>query len=164
MALRNLASMAHTDDQIYDMSKGMPRDWEPPEYPSGLCLCITKEDLAEAGGEGGEPGHTMRFSAMGEVTSVFKSMDDCRIELEIKQFAGEDGKFFDLSQSAYVCLCGPEMEKMDLDDDCERGDTIHLIGAVQMQSMSSTEYGGDMVTLQITDLTFEDESAESREG
>ena len=164
MPLRNLVSLAHTDDELYDLSKGMPRDWEPPEFPSGLSLCLTKEDLAEAGGEGGEPGHTMNFSAMGEVTSIYKSIDECRIELQIGEFAGEDGKFFDLSSPAYMCLCGPELEKMDLDDDCERGDTIHLIGTARLDSTSSTEYGGDMVTLQITHLTFEDESSESREG
>lgn len=164
MALRHMASMAHDDEEMYDLAKGMPKDWDPPEFPLGLCFNITKEDLTEAGGEGGEPGSTMRFSAMGEVTSIFKDEDSCRIELEINEFAGDDGKFFDLSQPASICLCDPELEKMELDADCERGDMIHLIGTARMKSSSSTEYGGDMIGLQITELTFEDESEESREG
>lgn len=162
--MRQLHDMAHDDDRLYDLSKGMPDDYEPPEYPPGLCFSLTKEDLAKAGADGGEPGATMRFSAMGEVTSIFKGMDDCRIELELHQFAGDDGKFFDLTGPASICLCGPELEKMDMEADCERGDTIHLIGTAQMQSSSSTEWGGDMVTLQITEMTYEDESRESREG
>lgn len=165
MALRQLHDMAHDDDRLYDLSKGMPDDYEPPEYPGGLCFSLTKEDLAKAGADGGEPGATMRFSAMGEVTSIFKGIDDCRIELEITQFAGEDGKFFEPSQPGCICLCGPELEKMDLEADCERGDLIHLIGTARMESSSSTEWGGDMVCLQITELTYaEDESQESRGG
>jgi hypothetical protein len=163
MAMRHLADMAHSDDEIYDMSKGMPKDYDPPMYPSRLMFYLKGDDIATAGIDGGEPGHTMRFSAMGEVTSVFKSMTDCRIEVSLTEFAGDDGKFFDLDQPAAICLCGPDMEKMDLDDDCERGDTIHLIGTLRMESSMSHEMG-DSYALQIVELTFEDESNESREG
>ena len=164
MALRVLANMAHDDDDLYDLSKGMPDDYEPPEYPTGLCMSITCEDLEQAGAEGGEPGATMRFSAMGEVTSNFKGMQDCRIELQIGEFAGEDGKFFDLTDPAYICLCSSQLDKMGLDADCERGDTIHLIGTARLESLSSTEFGGDRCSLQVTELAFENESEESREG
>lgn len=164
MALRQFASLAHDDSDMYDMSKGMPDGYEPPEYPSGCCLSLSREDLAKAGAEEGEPGATMRFSAMGEVTSVFKGIDSCRIELQVGEFAGEDGKFFDLENPTYVCLCQTELEKMDLDADCERGDLIHLIGTARLESTSSTEYGGDMCSLQIIEMAFEDESQESRDG
>lgn len=163
--LRNMASMAHDDDQLYDMSKSMPDGYDPPMYPPGLCFSISQSDLERAGAPEGEPGATMRFSAMGEVTSIFRGIDACRIELQLGEFAGEDGKFFDLSNPAYVCLCQGELEKMDLDDDCERGDTIHLIGTARLESTSDTEYGGQMCSMQITELTFaEDESTESRGG
>jgi hypothetical protein len=59
----------------------------------------------------------MRFAAMGEVTSVFKGMKDCRIEIELQQFAGEDGKFFDLSEPCSICFTNAELEKMDLEAD-----------------------------------------------
>ena len=161
MALRTYTSMEHDDDQKHDLSKGMPRDWEPPDYPTGLQFSISKEDLEQASGsDSGKPDDTMRFAAMGEVTSIFLGREDCRIELEISQFAGEDGKFFDLDMPTHICLCGPDLEKLELDADCERGDMIHLIGTVRMESASSTEYGGDMVTLQITELSVEDESTE----
>ena len=91
-------------------------------------------------------------------------MDNCRIELQIGEFAGEDGKFFDLSSPCYICLCAPDLEKMEIEASCERGDTIHLIGTARMESSSSTEHGGDMVCLQVIEMDCEDESEESREG
>lgn len=164
MALRQMHSMAMDDEAKYDLAKHMPPDYEPPEYPAELCFTLAAADLAEAGYAAGEPGDTCRFSAMGEVTSVFTKVDDCRIELQIGEFAGEDGQFFDLSQPAYICLCAAECEKMDLDTDCERGDTIHLVGAARIESCSSNEFQGDTCQLQVIELTFENESEESREG
>lgn len=164
LSLRQMKSVAHNDEDMYDLSKGMPKDYDPPEYPSGLSFCVSKEDLERADADGGEPGATMRFSAMGEVTSCFKGMDSCRIEVTLNQFAGEDGKFFELSQPACICFNGPELEKVELSDNAERGDMIHLIGTARLESTSSTEYMGDMACLQILELSYEDESHESREG
>lgn len=164
MAMRSFASMAHDENDVLEMRKTFGDGYGPPEYPGRLQFSLKAEDLAQVGGDGAEPGHTMRFSAMGEVTSVFRDMDDSRIEIEIGAFAGEDGQFIELSMPAAICLCEREMMKMDLDDDAERGDTIHLIGTARVESTSSTVYGGDMVCLQVTELTFEDESAEAREG
>lgn len=164
MGMVSLKSMAHDDEALYDLCKGMPDDYEPPEYPSGLQFMLTRADLGKAGGGDGEPGDSMRFSAMGEVTSIVKRIDGCRIELSLTRLAGEDGKFFDLETPSCVCLCEDELEKLDLDADCERGDTLHLIGAARLEQTSSTEWGGDMATLQVTDLTYEDESEEAREG
>jgi hypothetical protein len=164
MAWADLKSMAHDDDRLYDLAKGMPDDYEPPEYPMGLQFSISKEDLSRAEAEGGEPGDTMRFAAMGEVTSIFKGRDDCRIEIQLGEFAGDNGKFFDLSAPSYISICSAELEKMGLEADCERGDMIHLIGVARMESSSSTEYGGDTAMLQIVEMTCEDESVESREG
>lgn len=164
MALRSYSDLGHDDEDRYDLEKGMPESYSAPDYPPGCCFSISAEDLAAAGAEGGEPGDEMRFSAMGEVTSIYKSMDGCRVEIQIGEFAGEDGKFNDLSAPAYVCLCERELGKMGLEPDCERGDMIHLIGTAHLQSSSSTEYGGDMCMLQITSLTYEDESSESRDA
>ena len=156
--MRQCADMSPDDDRLYDLMTGMPDGYEPPQYPSGLMFSIPCADLEANGETVGDPGSEMRFSAMGEVTSTFHSVDDCRIELELTQFAGESGKFFDLTSPSHICLCGPELEKMDLDEDAERGDTIHLIGDACLVSKSSTEYAGDVATFQVVRLTFEDES------
>lgn len=164
MALRLLRSLAYTDDELYDRAKGMPSDYTPPEYPGGMCFCIPKDDLEKAGGADAAPNQTMRFSAIGEVTNTFQGREDCRIEVELTQFAGEDGKFFELSSPAHICFCGPELEKVEMSDNAERGDMVHLIGTVRVESLSDNEYGGPTVSLQIIELKYEDASAQSREG
>lgn len=161
MSWKNLADMELDDFTKYKMSAP---DAEPPDYPPGLCFTVSGDMLAKAGLEGGEPGDSTHFAAMAEVTSIHKDEDDCRIELEVTEFAGEDGKFFDLEPPSHICLCGPELEKMGLEADCERGDTIHLIGTAKLKSISDSEFMGHMATLQVTELTFEDESSESRAG
>jgi hypothetical protein len=161
MSFRSLAPMEYSDDEKWDRMSGP--DVSPPDYPPGLQFSICQDDLTEAGAEDGEPGDTMRFAAMGEVTSIFKGREDCRIEIQIGEFAGDDGKFFDLSEPCYISLCSAELDKMGLDADCERGDMIHLIGEARLENMSSSSYGGERCMLQVTHLTFEDESEENRE-
>lgn len=165
MAMKALRKMAYNDYERYQRSGHGASDPEPPEFPPNLQFSITAEDLEKAGGEDGDIDDVMHFSAMGEVTSIVCIREMTRVELQVGQFAGDDGKFFELSQPAYISLCGPELEKMEMEANCERGDTIHLIGTVRYEGHSDTEYGGDMVTLQITELTAaEDESEESRDG
>jgi len=145
------------------MSKGMPEDYEPPEYPSGCCFMLCEADLEKAGlNVGGAIHATTRFSLMGEVTSVFEDANDCRVELCVKQFAGEDGKLFDLEMPGYICLRRSELDKLDIDADAERGDTLHLIGTARLESRSDTEYGGKSAALQIIEADVEDESQEAR--
>lgn len=171
MAMSRFASMAHTDDQMYDLAKGRGPDYEPPEYPDGLCFTVPQSVLDEAEAGEGAPGDTMRFSLMAEVTSVFCGMDDSRVELRLTQFAGENGKFIDVADdedmpwmSPSICLCGAELDKLGLEADCELGDTIHLIGTVRLESTSNDGFSGERAKLQVVEMTFEDESEESRKG
>ncbi len=164
MALASLKSLAYDDEEQWDRKKGMPDGYEPPEYPGGCCFSLPLAELERAGGQG-KPGDTMRFSAMGEVTSIYTAIDDCRIELCLNEFAGEDGKFFELTMSPHICLTQAELGKIDLEADCERGDMIHLIGTARLESVSDSEFGGQVAALQVTELTYaENESDESREG
>lgn len=162
MALRQFASLEHTDDEKYDMSKGMGDDYDAPDYPARCSFSVCDADLEEMGAEDADVGASMRFMAMATVTSVFNHITDgSRVELSLDELAGEDGKFFKPTFPACICFCDGELEKMGLDADADRGDMIHLIGTIRVESMSSTEWGGDMVCFQITELTFaEDESTE----
>lgn len=165
MTLRKFASMAHNDDELYDLAKDMPETYEPPDFPSHLSFSMCEADLAEIGAEDASIGASMRFSAMATVTSVHSHITrGSRVELTVDEIAGEDGKFSKPTFPACICLCDGELEKMGLEADADRGDMLHLIGTMRVDAMSSTEWGGDMVTFQITELTFEDESEESREG
>lgn len=151
--------MAYDDDELID--RQMP-EYEPPSHPPGLIFCVREEDLEKAGCCDGDPGDVMRFSAMGAVTSVVLGPKGSRIELELNEFAGDDGKFFDLEVPAHISLSRAELDKMDLDEDCDVGDTIHLIGEARLETVMRTD-GMNLATLQVTALTYEDESAESRE-
>lgn len=159
VALRQYADMSYSDDDMLDMAQGD----DAPEYPPTLCLCIDESDLEKAGSAGGAIGDRMRFAAMGEVMSVNIRADWTRIELKVTEFAGEDGKFVDLTTPAHICLCDQELEKLDLDADCELGDMLHLIGTARLDGVSRNEFM-KQATLQIVELAVEDESSESREG
>lgn len=176
MALRQFADMAHDDEKLYDMTMGMPQSmrdtYEPPEYPEGLQFTLPKAVLEEAGGGDGKPDDRMRFSLMGEVTSVMQGREDSRVELKVTQFAGEDGKFIDLDDDddampwmwPSLCLCGADLEKLGIEADCEGGDLLHVIGTARLESVSDDEFSGPRVRLQIIEARVEDESGESREG
>jgi hypothetical protein len=172
MAMSRFVDMAHDDEQLYELSKGMPDDWEPPEYPCGLCFMLPASVLEQVEADGGDPGDTMRFGLMAKVTSVFRSMDDCRVELRVTDFAGEDGQFVDLDDdddmpwmAPSLCLCAADLDKLGLEADCDLGDTIHLVGTVRLESLSNDGFSGEQARLQITELTYAgDESAENREA
>lgn len=168
------ASLEYDDDELLDR---MTAEYEPPSYPYGCRFDLDEADLIKAAGEAGKPGDTLKFAAMAEVTSVFSGRQDSRVELQISEFAGEDGEFHPIKDKpddatddetwrhfGCICLSNAELEKMGLEADCERGDTIHLIGELQLENIARNERG-EMANLQITRLTFaEDESDESREG
>ena len=160
MTYKPLISVEYSDDDLIDRYMGS--EPEMPSFPPGLCFTLNKETLAELGVEGIKPDDTMRFAAMGTVTSIYAATDNCRIELELDEFAGPDGKFHDLKMPANICLCAPELEKMELEADCERGDMIHLVGEARLKSMMDSEYG-DSACFQIEQLNCEDESTESRQ-
>ena len=136
-----------------------------------MTFTLPQSVLEAVGAEGGDPDDTLRFSLMGEVTSIFRGREDSRIELRVTQFAGEDGKFVDLDDNdeqpwmtPSICLCGPELEKLDLEADCEIGDTLHLVGEARLESVSNDGFSGEQARLQVVGLSVEDESEESREG
>jgi hypothetical protein len=141
-----------------------------------MSFSVSPDVLEKIGLEGGDPGDTADFAAMGEVTSCQRGLTSSRVEVRLTALAGEDGKFvtlgFDADDDFLPTMGGPtvafterELEKLGLDDDCECGDTVHLIGQVQLESTFAHEAGGECCTLQITHLSaVENESTESREG
>lgn len=157
---RQMSSMEYDDEEKLDRLIGP--EIEPPDYPDGLRFTMAKGDLGKICAGNCAPGMVLRFAAFGTATSVYRDRESTRIEVSLTEMAGEDGKFVAMEQSPAICLCGPELEKLDLADECERGDTIHLVGTARVENTSSTEFGGDSIGLQITELSVEDESEESR--
>lgn len=161
MAFRKpLADLEYDDDDMLDRQEQYAM--EPPSYPVNLRFTICESDLEKAGGSGGSIGDTLCFSAMGEVCSVHASTEGSRVELHLTEFAGEDGKFFDLETKGYIAFCDFELDRLGLDCDCDVGDLIHLIGEARLEAVHRSEFG-ELATLQVCKLTFEDESSESRD-
>lgn len=58
-----------------------------------------------------------------------------------------------------ICLTEQEMEKLDLDDDVEDGDMLHLQAMAKVTSVTKRN-GGCRVEMQIVMMGVEDESTE----
>lgn len=159
--MQRLASMEYDDDEILDRMLDMQSDFEPPEYPVGLQFSMRREDLEQIVDGEFAPDHSMRFSAIGVATSVMQDREDCRIEMLLEHMAGPDGKFVEIENPPSIALTGPECEKLEVEQECERGDWLHLIGTMRVERTHDHEFGS-MVTLQIVEMAVEDESEESR--
>lgn len=160
--LRRLASLEYTDDEKIDRLIGP--EPKAPDYPEGLSFSLGRDDLGKICEGPCEPGMTLQFMAMGEALSVYRGTDEIRIEVEFCMMAGADGKFAEMDQPPCICLCGSELEKLDLADDAEKGDMIHIIGTAKIVSTSSPRYGEDGVSLQIVEAAIEDESTEGMDN
>ena len=76
------------------------------------------------------------------------------------------GDMPDVPSGLCICLTEVELEKLNLDDDCEVGDMIHISGMARVTSISKNETDNGChcrVELAITDLAVEDESTEATE-
>jgi len=161
-ALRKHQSMEYDDEEKIDRMLGMGAPPDVPDYPEGLSFSIDKDDLSKICEGEPKPDATLHFGAMGTAIGVYRDRENVRIEVELREMAGPDGEFVSLDRPVAIRLCDGDCEKLDLDDDCEKGDTIHLIGTARVESTDSPQWGGDTVRLQIIEMDVEDESQETR--
>lgn len=69
----------------------------------------------------------------------------------------------DVPYGLCLCLTEQELEKLDLDDECEVGDMIHLFAMARVTSISKNDTGTGTkcrIELAVTDLAVEDEDDE----
>lgn len=167
-AMRKFASMAHSDDELFDMAKARAgiNDSDIPEYPPGLRFTVRECCFERLGIDGAvQPGATVKFAAMARATSVNRRTDGCRIEAQIDMLSLDEGQFAELEEGMQpsICLNENDHERLDLDDDAEKGDLLHIIGSARVDSTDDPSWGDKSVTFQITDATVESESQESRD-
>ena len=65
-----------------------------------------------------------------------------------------------------LCLTQNELDKLDLEDDCEVGDMVHLFCMAKVTSVSKREVNGEpdcRIELQITHIACEDEDDENED-
>jgi hypothetical protein len=73
----------------------------------------------------------------------------------------------DVPYGLRICLTEAELEKLDLEDECEVGDMVHLFCMAKVTSVSKEDSGGGprcRIELSITDMAVEDEDTENEEG
>jgi hypothetical protein len=166
---KKLASMALSDDEQIDWLKdrGMfghaPAADEPPEYPPGLCFTVREADFENLGISGAKGGDEVRFAAFARVTSCSHQADSCRVEAEFDMLSLGDGDMVELDQMCRPCICMDENdhERLDLDEECEVGHMLHLIGEARVKSVDDRQWDGKSLTLQIVEMAVEDETEEA---
>jgi hypothetical protein len=162
-AFRNLRSMELSDDERFDWLDRRSEPMEPPDYPPGMCFTVRESDFGALGVEGVAPGQTVDFAALARATSVSRDMDGCRVEAEIMLLSLGDGEMVELDDMMRPCICLDEgdHERLDLDEECESGDVLHLIGVAQVKSIGDSQWGGKTMCLQIIQACVEDEDRET---
>jgi hypothetical protein len=166
--MRRFASMAHSDDELFDMAKaraGISND-DVPEYPPGMRFTIHEADFEALGIGDVQPGANVRFAAFARATSVNRRTDGCRIEAQIEMLSLDEGEFVDLEEEMRpsICLNEHDHERLDLDEEAQRGDMLHLIGTARVESTDDNRYMGRSVSLQIIEADVEDEDQEGEDG
>lgn len=159
MAWSALVSMELDDEEKYDLSQ--ERGFET-DYPPGLrftvhACCFGALEI----GDGYAHGSSTRFAAMATVMAINIGESDCRVELQIEMLSLGDGPFVDLDRKPFVCFSRREMDRLDLDSDCERGDLLHMNGLARIVEIDKPreDFGGeDSITLQIEQIAIENES------
>lgn len=61
-----------------------------------------------------------------------------------------------------ICLCGPELSKLDIEEMPDVGDYIDIRAFARVTSVSDSGGGNRRIELQIEKLAFEDEDTEER--
>lgn len=89
MAWSKLVDMELDDESQLDYPT--PIDMAKPQYPCGLRICLTHEEIEKLGLDAScEPGDYLHIKAFATVTHVSKGEDCCRVEMQIEKMAVED--------------------------------------------------------------------------
>ncbi len=90
MAWSKLVDMELTDDEKLDAVMPIPMPTKPT-YPYGLRVCLTHSELEKLGLDADcDIGDLIDMRCFGEVTSVSKDGDNCRVEIQLQKIAVED--------------------------------------------------------------------------
>jgi hypothetical protein len=90
MAWSQMVDLALDDEDKLDMATPIPMS-ERPQYPYGTRICLTHSELRKMKLDADcNVGDTIDMRMFGEVTSISKDGDNCRIEIQIQRLATED--------------------------------------------------------------------------
>lgn len=164
---RSLKSLEYSDDEKIDR---MFPEKAVPDFPDGMTFSVSEDQLANLDVDQADcqPGQTVSFAAMVECRSNMRREDSCRIEAEVVMLSLGDGKLAEIDDDdgrrPTICFTESELEKLNMEEACEQGDTIHLIGTVKVVGNIQPMFGPKRLELQIVAATAEDEDTEEPDG
>jgi hypothetical protein len=103
-----------------------------------------------------------RFKKMVSMERTDEEKHDARREM----FSSPIDDMPDVPPGLCICLTESELSKLDLDDDVEVGDMLHMFAMAKVTSVSKHDTGSGpkcRVELSITDMEIEDEDDEDGE-
>ena len=86
-----------------------------------------------------------------------------KVEEAVERIMPEPMDIPDVPYGLCISLTEKELEKLDLDDDCDVGDLVHLFAMAQVTSVSKRDTGNGSecrIELSIVSMAIEDESTE----
>lgn len=93
--------------------------------------------------------------------------DDEKMEARMENLSPSISDMPDVPYGLCICLTEVELDKLNLDDDCEVGDLVHLFAMAKVTSVSKTDTGNGAkcrIELSIVALEIEDEDDEAPDG
>lgn len=103
--MRKMVDMRRSLDEKIEAT--MPSPMMQNDYPYGLCISLTHDELEKLDLDGDcEVGDMIDLRALGRVTSVSKTEVDgkpcCRIEIQLEQLAVEDEDKEDMPEPRHL--------------------------------------------------------------
>lgn len=90
MAWSKLVDLELDDEDKLDAAMPIPMATKP-DYPYGCRICLTHKELEKLGlTTDCDVGDMIDMRCFGEVTSISKDGDCCRVEIQIQKMAMED--------------------------------------------------------------------------
>lgn len=89
--------------------------------------------------------------------------DDEKMEARVASYSPSIADMPDVPAGLCICLTESELEKLDLDDDCEIGDMLHMMCMAKVTSISKQDSGSGAkirIEMSIVMMSVEDESTE----
>lgn len=90
--LPNMVDLSRTQDEKEEAMS--PMTYRMPDYPPGLCISLTENELEKIGVDYDDwmVGDSFHLFALAKITSISKNSTDdgdcCRVELQIQELAG----------------------------------------------------------------------------
>ena len=103
------------------------------------------------------------MSKFHRMVSMERTPDEKAVERAQNECPPSIADMPDVPYGLCICLTEVELEKLDLEDDCEVGDLVHLFCMAKVTSVSKNDTGRGpkcRVELAITDMEVENEDTE----